>query len=119
MPIAVVKHLLHGKSGVKRLMPGRVLAAGRTGSGSAEIDRAAGPAYRATDVSSVSGTAGGPLADLTTGKTIGMNFAGEWREDKGKFAYAEVIPKDALDIIRTSGCVQVHLQRRPRWSLRR
>jgi hypothetical protein len=99
MPVAFVKHLLHGKSGVKRLMPGRVLAAGRTVSGSAKIDRAGGPAYLTTDVSSMSGTAGGPLADLTTGKIIGMNFAGEWREDKGKFAYAEVIPKDALDII--------------------
>lgn len=93
MPQQFVDRLLGTQAGSKRLMPGRVLAFGpRRDVGGSQ------PGFT-TDISTSAGTGGGPLVDLTTGNVIGMSYAGAWQGERGKFAYAEVIPRAALDII--------------------
>ncbi|MBY5706973.1 trypsin-like peptidase domain-containing protein [Rhizobium leguminosarum] len=86
MPEEFIKHLLAGKSGIKRIMPGRILAFGNR-------------SIFTSDISTAGGTSGAPFVDLLTGKVIGMSYAGRWQGERGKFAYSESIPRAALDII--------------------
>jgi Trypsin-like peptidase domain len=101
VPARFTELLLGKEDGCKRLMPGRILAfgqGGRTGFVGLESGHPA-PAVFTTDISTSAGTGGAPLVDLTTGRAIGMSFAGQWKGECGKFAYAESIPKGALDVI--------------------
>jgi S1-C subfamily serine protease len=94
MPEDFVKRLLGQVDGQSRLMPGRVLAFG-----SVPGIESHGNTVFTTDISTTSGTGGGPLIDLKTGKVIGVSYAGVWKGERGKFAYAAPIPRAALDII--------------------
>lgn len=99
MPVQWLDRLIGKDDGVKRLMPGRVLAFGAPPRGIG-FEGTTQPIDTITsDISTLGGTAGSPLADLSTGKVIGMSFAGQWKDDRGKFSYSEVIPTAALDII--------------------
>jgi hypothetical protein len=60
-----------------------------------------GHAIITTDISTSGGTAGSPLIELLTGRVIGMSYAGQWQGERGKFAYADPIPRPALDLIAT------------------
>jgi Trypsin-like peptidase domain len=88
MPPVFIDHLLGKDDGRKRLMPGRILAFGQGGPNAFESKHPAPPVFT-IDMSTTGGTAGAPLMDLTTGRVIGMNFAGVWKGERGKFAYAE------------------------------
>ena len=94
MPPEFMRWLLGDQAGLKRLMPGRILAFGT----SARIGQ---PTQRVftSDISTSSGTGGGPLLDMLTGKVIGMSYAGVWQGGRGKFAYSEPIPAAALELI--------------------
>jgi S1-C subfamily serine protease len=52
-----------------------------------------------TDISTSGGTAGGPLVDLMTGQVIGVQVAGLWRGERGKFAYSKPISPDLVAAI--------------------
>lgn len=101
MPTQFVERLLGEKEGRKRLMPGRILAVGQGGPDSSvefESGRQAIAVFT-NDISTSSGTSGAPLMELATGRVLGMSYAGQWKGERGKFAYAESIPRDALDVI--------------------
>ena len=100
-PAQFTDHLLGKEDGSKRLMPGRILAFGQGGpTGVLGLESAKPPtAVFTTDISTSGGTGGAPLIELNTGRVIGVNFAGVWKGERGKFAYAELIPKGALDVI--------------------
>lgn len=66
--------------GVRRLMPGRLLAF------EAEVERFT------SDISTTAGTSGGALSDLATGAILGVSLAGEWRGERGKFSFSSPIP---------------------------
>lgn len=87
MPAEFNVRLLQNVGGVKRVMPGRILAFG-------------GRSIFTSDISTTAGTGGGPFVDLLTGKVIGMSYAGMWQQKRGKFAYSESIPAAALETIR-------------------
>jgi hypothetical protein len=96
MPSEFVQRLLGPQPGQKCLMPGRVLAFGTgplSGSG-VEPNQVI-----TTDISTSGGTAGGPLIDLLTGKVIGLSYAGVWKGERGKFAYAQPISVSILGVI--------------------
>jgi Trypsin-like peptidase domain len=101
-PEDFVKRLLGEAEGQRRLMPGRVLAFGNV----ARIESDGNTVFT-TDISTTSGAGGGPLIDLKTGKVIGVSYADVWKGERGKFAYADPIPRAALDIIsqRTRGAL--------------
>jgi hypothetical protein len=82
-------------------MPGRILAFGQVGlTGSVGLESGQrAPAVFTNDISTSGGTGGAPLMELTTGWVIGMNFAAQWKGERGKFAYAEPIPTGVLDVI--------------------
>ena len=94
MPPEFLKHLLDLKGGQKRLMPGRRSAFGN------QVPREP-PRLRSSPRTSARPAApdAGPLVDLMTGKVIGMSYAGSWRGERGKFAYAEPIPAAALKLL--------------------
>jgi hypothetical protein len=100
MPEAFTERLLGKDEGRKRVLPGRILAFGQDGPG---FDGLAGgqsaPTVITSDMSTTGGTAGAPLIELSTGRVIGMSYAGRWQGERGKFAYAESIPKSAVDVI--------------------
>ncbi|SFV08090.1 Trypsin-like peptidase domain-containing protein [Methylobacterium sp. 174MFSha1.1] len=99
LPIEFMNRLLGGVGGRKRLMPGRILAVGQKGP-SGEFEGALEEApLITTDISTSGGSAGGPLVDLATGKVIALSYYGVWKGERGKFAYAQSIPKEALDVI--------------------
>jgi hypothetical protein len=101
MPPQFIERLLGNEDGRKRLMPGRILAFGQggpNGFGGHESGHPARPAVFTTDISTTGGTGGAPLVALTTGRVIGMSYAGRWKGERGKFAYAESIPKGAFVI---------------------
>ncbi|TAX63546.1 serine protease [Rhizobium ruizarguesonis] len=102
MPPDFMHHLLSQMGGRKRLMPGRILA---FGTGSDRPDRK----VFTSDISTSSGTGGGPLTDLQSGKVIGMSYAGQWQGEHGKFSYSEPIPAEALQMIlkRSSGSLEL------------
>jgi S1-C subfamily serine protease len=95
MPEQFTERLLGKDQGRKRLMPGRILAFGREGPGVVGSESPSAAVFT-TDISTSGGTAGAPLIDLTTGQVIGMSFGGLWKGERGKFSYAESIPKGAL-----------------------
>ncbi len=92
VPPEFVSSLLGESDGVRRLMPGRILAAGPTSQSSGA------PAFT-TDISTLGGTGGGPLVDLESGMVVGMSFAGLWQGERGKFAYATPIPDAARSVL--------------------
>ncbi|TPI62528.1 trypsin-like peptidase domain-containing protein [Mesorhizobium sp. B3-1-3] len=95
LPPEFVSRLLGDKEGQKRAMPGRILAYGTGPEG--DVSKRT-PKFT-TDISTSSGTGGGPLLDLLTGKVIGLSYAGIWEGERGKFAYAEPIPAEVVKII--------------------
>ena len=101
MPIQFMMHLLGKEDGIKRVMPGRILALGERGLKEISLKegRPPGQLTFTSDISTSSGTSGSPFVELATGKVIGMSFAGEWKGERGKFAYAEALPKAALEIV--------------------
>jgi hypothetical protein len=104
MPAEFTKHLLGEQDGHKRLMPGRILAFGQARPSGVVGPHGVHPGADvfATDISTSGGTAGAPLVDLATGRVIGVSYAGQWKDERGKFAYAEFIPKGAIAVIRRS-----------------
>lgn len=97
VPEEFSKRLLGDQFGHKRLMPGRILAFGQT-------NDTIGPENEqrpviTNDISTIGGTAGGPLLALSTGQVIGMSVGGKWKGERGKFGYAEPIPKEVREII--------------------
>ncbi|EJE48779.1 hypothetical protein PMI14_06780 [Acidovorax sp. CF316] len=98
MPGEFMKHLLgnQGTVPVKRLLPGRVLAAGPGGPFGVEAND---KILFTTDISTSGGTGGAPLIDLATGRVIGISSRGIWKGSRGKFSYADPTPKAALDVI--------------------
>jgi hypothetical protein len=102
MPGEFTERLLGKEEGWKRVMPGRILAVGQgdSGPGSIELESVRqAPLVFTSDISTSGGTGGGPLIELSTGRVIGMSYAGLWKGERGKFAYAESIPKGAVDVI--------------------
>jgi S1-C subfamily serine protease len=94
MPADFMNELLGNGSGTKRVMPGRVLAFGKTSTfpgGSVDTFT--------TDISTSGGTGGGPFVDLMTGTVLGVSYGGIWRGERGKFAYARPIPAPAFEVI--------------------
>lgn len=92
-PQAFSHALLAGRSGIKRLLPGRTLTL--------EGDPAGAKKGRmiTTDINTSVGTAGAPLVDLLTGRVIGVHMGGRWDEKKGKFTFAEMItPEFAAEL---------------------
>jgi hypothetical protein len=102
MPPQFTEHLLGREYGHKRLMPGRILAVSKEEPIGVVGELKAGrptPTFFTDDASTSGGTGGAPLIDLATGRVLGMSYAGLWKGERGKFAYAESIPEGALDII--------------------
>lgn len=99
MPAAFMKFLLGGKSGVKRLMPGRALALDPTRPSTGQIESVERPLTITSDISTSSGTGGGPLVELTSGKIIGISYGGSWKGERGKFAFGETLSKPITDHI--------------------
>ncbi|NUB07253.1 hypothetical protein FW320_13835 [Azospirillum sp. Vi22] len=91
MPTAVVQTLLGQESGIKRVMPGRMLGLGNT-------EMLTGPGI-VTDINTTGGVAGGPLIDLTTGRVVGVHVGGQWKEGEGKFAYSAPFTDELLALI--------------------
>lgn len=93
LPESFIDALLGKKGGVKRVMPGRILLVEKEGQTIRRIT---------TDISTTSGSAGGPLIDLETGRVLGLHHSGQWKDDEsGKFAWADLIadipiPSDVL-----------------------
>jgi hypothetical protein len=85
LPTEFVDALLGQKEGVKRVMPGRILA----------LEKLNGQKIRrvTSDISTTGGSAGGPLVDLQTGRVLGLHHSGQWRYDdqSGKFTWADLI----------------------------
>lgn len=73
--------------GVRRLMPGRLLAF------------EAGMERFTSDISTTGGTSGGALSDLATGAVLGVSLAGEWRGERGKFSFSSPIPEEVRHMI--------------------
>ena len=104
LPKQFVERLLGEVDGHKRLMPGRILAFGQ-GDIPINFGQPGGPSAPTvftSDISTIEGTGGGPLIELTTGRILGMSFAGFWKGERGKFAYAVPIPKGAFQVIKRS-----------------
>ena len=87
VPAVMVKALLGDAPGIKRLLPGRTL-------GFVPDPRPppTAPVFK-TDISTLGGTGGGPLVELVSGRVIGVHFAGEWDNEKGKFSSSELITR--------------------------
>ncbi len=102
MPSEFISRLLKDAPGKKRLMPGHVLALGPSPVGTPEFAR---HLVITTDISTTAGTGGSPLIELKSGRVIGVSYAGRSQGERGKFAYADPIPRAALDVIarRTRG----------------
>jgi hypothetical protein len=101
MPQRFIQELLGKDVGRRRVMPGRILAFGPgdpAGSLGQEL-RSSGPSVFTTDISTAGGTGGGPLVDLLAGGVLGVSYAGQWRGERGKFAYARRIPDAAVELI--------------------
>jgi hypothetical protein len=104
LPPFFVTQLLGQKPGEKRLLPGCILAFNKEsalGLPATEKEKA-GAAPRmifATDVSTTSGTGGGPIIDLATDEVVGVHYGGLWRGERGKMAYGLPLSKSILDYI--------------------
>lgn len=97
-PREFLERLLGEKQGLKRLMPGRILAFGTTG---LPVPWDSSREVFTTNMSTTQGTAGGPLVDLQTGRVLGINLAGKWYDERGKFAWAATLPTEALKIVQS------------------
>ena len=73
--------------GMRRLMPGRLLAF------------ESGVERFTSDISTTGGTSGGALSDLATGAVLGVSLAGEWRGERGKFSFSSPIPEEVRQMI--------------------
>lgn len=73
--------------GVRRLMPGRLLAFNDT------------QGRFTSDISTTNGTSGAPLIDFATGEVLGVSLAGRWQGERGKFSYSSPIPKEVREMI--------------------
>ena len=95
LPVPFVEHLLGKNPEVKRVMPGRIASIGRDLRGPTTLEsgqpRAGQVRVITSDLSTTGGTSGGPLVDLRTGRVLGVHFAGQWEDKKGKFAHASSI----------------------------
>jgi hypothetical protein len=102
LPHEFVSLLLGSNFGrAKRLMPGRVLAFSPAGPKAPWADtNVASAKILTTDISTMGGTAGGPLFDLNSGTVIGVNWGGLWQGERGKFANSAPIPPGAFDCIK-------------------
>jgi hypothetical protein len=102
LPDEFVTRLLKGKPGIKRLMPGRVVTYGWGTAGALELraPAEAQPAKLVSDISTTSGVSGAPLVELATGKVVGVSFAGQWTDARGKFAISQIIPDGALKYLK-------------------
>jgi hypothetical protein len=87
VPRPFLDKLLGDASGIRRVMPGRVLAFNSTSR------------LYTSDISTTGGTSGGALIDLSSGVVLAISFAGEWAGGRGKFAYALEIPKEVRHMI--------------------
>jgi DNA/RNA endonuclease G (NUC1) len=87
LPPAFVEALLGGSRGAKRVMPGQIVSL--PSSKSAGPDGVTNDQRIRSDSSTMSGVGGGPVVDLNTGKLIGVNVAGQWKDIReGKYAYS-------------------------------
>jgi hypothetical protein len=89
LPEEFVEALLGPKDGVKRIIPGRILA----------VERPSGQTIRriTSDISTTGGSSGGPLIDLQTGRVLGLHHSGQWKDDgSGKFSWADVMADIAI-----------------------
>ncbi len=85
LPPLFVDRLLEAAAGVRRVMPGRILAFSEK--------------RYTSDISTMAGVGGGPLVDLSSGAVLAVNLAGVWDGGRGKFAYAYQIPAEVREII--------------------
>ncbi|MFY1826158.1 trypsin-like serine peptidase [Myxococcus fulvus] len=84
LPKNFLRPLLGNTYDVRRLMPGRVVSLTPSQEPRPSLVRAL-----RSDVSTTVGVAGAPLVDLRDDKVVvGLHFAGEWKENQGKFALA-------------------------------
>ncbi|AKF84902.1 hypothetical protein MFUL124B02_05885 [Myxococcus fulvus 124B02] len=84
LPKNFLRPLLGNTYDVRRLMPGRVVSLTPGQEPRPSVVRAL-----RSDVSTTVGVAGAPLVDLRDDKVVvGLHFAGEWKENQGKFALA-------------------------------
>ncbi|MGQ0564546.1 MAG: S1 family peptidase [Gemmobacter sp.] len=75
------------RGGVRRLMPGRLLAYSQ-------------PKRSFTsDISTSGGTSGAPLTDFASGEVLGVSFAGMWQGERGKFSFSQPIPQEVRRMI--------------------
>lgn len=94
LPDPFIEKLLGGVTGVKRLLPGRIVGIPLQTPASGEGTRAFGDMLQ-VDCSTTGGTSGGPLVHLHTGNVIGMHSSGQWKDIReGKYAYA--LPTDGF-----------------------
>ncbi|MBZ4397799.1 serine protease [Myxococcus sp. AS-1-15] len=84
LPKNFLRPLLGDLYDIRRLMPGRVVSLTPSQEPRPSVVRAL-----RSDVSTTVGVAGAPLVDLRDDKVVvGLHFAGEWKENQGKFALA-------------------------------
>ena len=93
VPPVLLETLLGNTPGIKRLLPGRTL-----GFVPEPRPPPKAPVFT-TDISTLGGTGGGPLVDLVSGRVIGVHFAGEWIDEKGKFSSSELITPELVKTI--------------------
>ncbi|MCC2958831.1 hypothetical protein LK540_00065 [Massilia sp. IC2-278] len=93
MPAELLEALLGDAPGVKRLLPGRTLEFVPD-----PRPPPTAPVFK-TDISTLGGTGGGPLVELVSGRVIGVHFAGEWDNEKGKFSSSELITPELVKAI--------------------
>jgi len=74
-------------SGVRRLMPGRLLAFNNV------------QGRFTSDISTTGGTSGAALTDFATGEVLGVSLAGRWQGERGKFSFSSPIPKEVREMI--------------------
>ena len=83
LPEDLMKAVLGDMGGVKRAMPGRLLSLSSEGTALGNYGR-----FLAFEAMTSGGTGGGPVLDLHTGDLIGLNYAGRYQGDGGKFGWA-------------------------------
>jgi len=73
--------------GVRRLMPGRLLAFNNM------------QGRFTSDISTTGGTSGAALTDFATGEVLGVSLAGMWQGERGKFSFSSPIPQEVREMI--------------------
>lgn len=108
IPKAFGERVFGARLQARLLMPGRLLSVQRAdlfpanrGGATEAASAAAAPAFDlVNDISTATGVAGAPLIDLATGRALAMHYGGLWTGERGKFAYAQILPKTLLEQIR-------------------